>query len=91
MGSGNIHDFMVGTHDGTISPVLPRQPLDHLICTLAPPGVNYLHTGSMLPLFGWSAMLPTIEYNGDGVPFSMPIGGQIMQQHVTSGFSASQL
>ena len=90
MGSGDIHDFMVGTHDGTISPVLPCQPLDHLIRTLAPLGVDYLHTGSMLPLLGRSAMLPAIEHNSDGVVFSMPINGQIMQQHFTSGFRASQ-
>lgn len=73
MGFGRIDDFMVGADNGAVGPILPRQPLDHLIGTLPSLGVNHLYTSSMLPLFSRSALLPPIEHDRDRVMFAMSI------------------
>jgi hypothetical protein len=64
--------------------------LNHLIGTLASLGVDHLHTGSMLTLFGGSALLPTVKHDCDGVMLAMSIGCQIMQQHFAGGFRVSR-
>ncbi len=43
----------------------------------------------MLPPFGWLALLPAVKYDGDGMILPMPIGGQLMQQHLAGRFKAS--
>jgi len=43
----------------------------------------------MLPPFGRLALLPAVKHDGDRMVFPMPIGGQIMQQHLAGRFKAS--
>ena len=43
----------------------------------------------MFPPFEWLALLPAVEYDGDGMVLPMPIGGQLMQQRVAGRFQVS--
>lgn len=65
---------MIGTDYGTVAAVLSRQPLDYLVGSLAPFGIDDLHTGAMLMPFGRLALLPAIEYHGNRVVLFVPIG-----------------
>src|SRR5512143_921908 len=80
MSSGGGHNLMVGTHDRAVRPVLPCQPLDHLIGPLAPFRVNYLNSRTMLSLFNRLAMLPSVKHHCHGMAFPLSICREIPEK-----------
>ena len=44
----------------------------------------------MLPPFRWLALLPAVKYDGNRMVLPMPIGGQLVQQHLAGRFKASR-
>ena len=93
MSPGRRHDLMVGTHYGTVRAILAHQALDHLIGLLPPPGIHDLHAGPVLALLHRMTLLPPVEHHGQGMPFSMAVGSQILQKgfprHFRSGREAT--